>query len=112
FLVLGLFWGAWAAVLPSVQRATAASNGSLGLALLFVSVGSIPAMLLVAGPLVDRHGARAVAALAAALAATGAASGVLDVGINARAARLEDETGRRLMPAAYGLYSVGVLVGA
>jgi len=132
FLVLGLFWGAWAAVLPSVQRATAASNGSLGLALLFVSVGSIPAMLLVAGPLVDRHGARAVAAgaaafagaillpglatslpaLAAALAATGAASGVLDVGINARAARLEDETGRRLMPAAHGLYSVGVLVGA
>ena len=132
FLVLGLFWGAWAAVLPSVQRATGTSNGALGLALLFVSVGSIPAMLLIAGPAVDRFGARAVAAgaaafalaillpglatslpaLAASLLATGAASGVLDVGVNARAARLEDETGRRLMPAAHGLYSVGVLVGA
>jgi len=132
FVVLGLFWGAWAAVLPSVQRATGASNGALGLALLFVSVGSIPAMLVVAGPAVDRYGPRAVAAgaaafaaaillpglatsvpgLAAALVATGAASGVLDVGINARAARLEDELGRRLMPAMHGLYSVGVLVGA
>jgi len=132
FLVLGLFWGAWAAVLPSVQRATGASNGALGLALLFVGIGSIPAMLFVAGPVVDRYGPRAVSAgavafalaillpglatslpaLAAALLATGAASGILDVGINVRAARLEDETGRRLMPAAHGIYSVGVLAGA
>jgi len=119
-------------VLPSVQRATGASNGTLGVALLFVSVGSLPAMLLLAGPAVDRYGGRAVAlscaifaaattlpglatsvpALAAALVLAGAASGVLDVGINANAARLELESGRRLMPFAHGLYSVGVLVGA
>ena len=132
FLALGLFWGAWASVLPSVQRATGASNGTLGVALLFISVGSLPAMLLIAGPAVDRYGGRAVAlacaafaaatalpgladsvpALAAALVLTGAASGVLDVGINANAARIETETGRRLMPLAHGLYSCGVLVGA
>jgi MFS family permease len=132
FLALGLFWGAWAAVLPGVREATGASNGGLGLALLFVTVGSIPAMLLVAGPAVDRYGTRAVAVaggafalavllpglakslpgLAVALLAAGAASGALDVGINARITQLEDASGRRLMPAAHGIYSVGVLAGA
>ena len=132
FVALGLFWGAWAAVLPGVQLATGASKGALGVALLFVTVGSVPAMLLVAGPAIDRFGTRAVAvasaafavattlpglattlpALTLALVLTGAASGALDVGINARVSRLEQESGRRVMPAAHGLYSVGVLVGA
>ena len=69
FTTLGLFWGAWASVLPSVQDATDLSKGALGVALLFVSVGSIPAMFFVAGPLVARLGARAVAYAAAAFAA-------------------------------------------
>jgi len=132
FIVLGLFWGAWAAVLPSVQEATGASKGALGLALLFISLGALPAMLFVAGPAVDRYGARAVAVACAAFAvaatlpglasslpglilallAAGATSGSLDVGINAKAARIEAQTGRRLMPLAHGLYSVGILVGA
>ncbi|MGH3002765.1 MAG: MFS transporter, partial [Gaiellaceae bacterium] len=132
FAALGLFWGAWAAVLPGVQHATGASKGALGLALLFVTVGSLPAMLLIAGPAVDRYGARAVAlgcaafavattlpglatslpVLALTLVVAGGASGALDVGINANAARIEADTGQRLMPLAHGLYSVGVLVGA
>jgi MFS family permease len=132
FVALGLFWGAWASVLPSVQEATHVSKGTLGLALLFVTVGSIPAMLLVAGPLVDRFGMRAATmtcfAFACAtalpglatslpwliltLVAAGATSGALDVSVNAAAARIEAETRRRLMPLAHGLYSVGVLVGA
>jgi len=132
FCALGLFWGAWAAVLPSVQTATGASNGTLGIALFFVAVGSLPAMLFLAGPAVDRFGSRAVSlscavfaavtlvpgfatsvpALAAALVLTGAASGILDVGINANAARIETRSGRRVMPLAHGLYSTGVLVGA
>jgi MFS family permease len=132
FIVLGLFWGAWAAVLPSVQQATGASKGALGLALLFISLGALPSMLFVAGPAVDRYGSRAVAVACAAFAvaatlpglanslpglilallAAGATSGSLDVGINAKAARIEAETGRRLMPLAHGLYSVGILVGA
>jgi MFS family permease len=115
-----------------VQQATGASKAGLGVALFFVAVGSIPAMLFVAGPAVDRFGARAVAiscaafaltvtlpglatslpGLALALVATGAASGVLDVGLNANVSRIESVTGGRLMPLAHGLYSVGVLVGA
>jgi MFS family permease len=132
FLVLGSFWGAWAAVLPSVQQATGVSKGALGVAMLFVSIGSIPAMFLLAAPAVDRFGARAVAlgcgvfaiattlpglatslpTLILALTAAGIGSGLVDVAINANVGRIERETGARLMPFAHGIYSVGVLVGA
>ena len=132
FLVLGLFWGAWAAVLPSVQLATGTSKGALGVALLFVSAFSIPAMFLVAPRAIDRFGARAVAvgcavfavattlpglatslpALVLGLSACGIGTGLVDVSINANIGRIESETGRRLQPLAHGTYSVGVLVGA
>jgi MFS family permease len=132
FVTLGLFWGAWAAVLPSVQDATGTSKATLGVAMLFVALGALPAMLFVAGPAVDRFGVRAVAVGCAVLAAattlpglassllslvlaltvTGAASGALDVGINANVSRIESATGRRLMPLAHALYSAGILVGA
>lgn len=132
FLALGLFWGAWAAVLPSVQRATHVSKGTLGLALLFVTLTAIPVMLFAAGPLVDRFGVRAMTigcalfaaaatlpglatslpSLILALAAAGAATGALDVAMNASAGRIESVSGKRLMPLAHGLYSVGVLIGA
>ena len=132
FAALGLFWGAWAALLPAIQHALDASKGALGVALFFVAVGSLPAMLFFAGPLIGRFGSRGVAwscaafaaatvlpglattlpALAAALVLAGATSGVLDVGINAQAAQIERASGRRLMPLAHGLYSTGVLVGA
>jgi MFS family permease len=132
FTALGLFGGAWASVLPSVQRATHVSKGSLGFALMFITLAAIPTMLFLAGPLVDRFGMRAVTltcfAMAAAmtlpglatslpwliltLAITGAAAGSMDVAMNASAARIETVSGRRLMPLAHGLYSVGVLIGA
>ena len=132
FFSLGLFWGAWAAVLPSVQHATGLSKGALGVAMLFVSVGSIPVMFLLAPRAIERFGARSVAvgcacfavatllpglatslpALVVSLAACGMASGLVDVSINANAGRIENATGRRLQPFAHGTYSVGVLVGA
>ncbi len=132
FFVLGGFWGAWAAVLPSVQEATGTSKGALGVAMLFVSIGSIPAMFLLAAPAVDRFGARAVAigcgvfaiattlpglatslpTLILAVTFAGIGSGLVDVAINANVGRIESATGARLMPAAHGIYSVGVLVGA
>ena len=132
FFVLGSFWGAWAAVLPSVQHATGVSKGALGIAMLFVSLGSIPAMFLLAAPAVDRFGARAVAigcgtfaiattlpglatslpTLILTLTFAGIGSGLLDVAINANVGRIESATGARLMPFAHGIYSVGILVGA
>ncbi len=132
FFSLGLFWGAWAAVLPSVQQTTGLSKGALGVAMLFVSVGSIPVMFLVAPRAIDRFGARSVAvgctffaiatllpglarslpALVISLAACGMASGLVDVSINANVGRIENVTGRRLQPFAHGTYSIGVLTGA
>jgi fucose permease len=131
FAGLGVFWGAFASLLPAIQRSTSASKAELGIALLFIAVGSLPAML-VTGRAVDRYGSRvaavagvifaagttlpglatSVAALSAALVVAGAGSGALDVAINARVARIEEQTKRRLMPLAHALYSVGVLAGA
>jgi MFS family permease len=126
-----VLWGGWAALVPAVQEAVGASKGQLGLALVFVGLGSLPAML-VAGPLINRHGGRvlpvalaalalaallpaladSVATLAVALFAIGAASGALDVAINASAADWEARTGRRVMQIAHALFSAGVIVGA
>ncbi len=130
FAVFGLFWGAWAACLPAIQRSTGASDAQLGLALLAVAVAALPA-LLAAGRLADLLGARLVAisllvfAAAAALAgfahsvpalvgflvALGAGTGALDVAINAEAARIEAAHGVRVMDGLHAAFSVGVLVG-
>jgi MFS family permease len=131
FGALGLFWGAWASLLPSVQRATGASKSELGIALLCVAVGSIPSTLL-AGWLIDRFGsvvvpvsacvfgaavalpglAGSVPVLALTLAVAGATSGALDVAVNARVAAIEVETGVRRMHLAHAVYSLGVVAGA
>jgi MFS family permease len=130
FAAFGLFWGAWAGVLPGVRAETGASEAGLGAALLFVAVGALPTMLA-AGLAVDRLGplvapalllfaaasalpafAGSVPALAVALVAVGATSGALDVAANASVATLEAETGRRLMQAAHALFSAGVVVGS
>jgi MFS family permease len=131
FAAFGVLWGGWAALLPAVQDAVGASKGELGLALLCVGLGSLPAML-VAGPAINRHGGRvlplalaalaatavlpglagSVVALAGGLIAMGAASGALDVAINASAADWEARTGRRVMQIAHALFSAGVIVGA
>jgi MFS family permease len=131
FGALGLFWGAWASLLPSVQRATGATKSELGVALLCVAVGSIPSTL-VAGWLIDHVGAAVVPAsiwafgvavmlpglagsvpvLALTLVAAGATSGAMDVAVNARVAAIEVETGKRRMHLAHAVYSVGVVAGA
>jgi MFS family permease len=131
FAAFGVFWGAWAATLPAIQSQTHASKAELGLALAFLTVGAVPAMLL-AGRAVDRFGGAAVAAtcalfalaaalpglahstttLAAALVVAGAGTGAFDVAVNARAVRVERDAGVRLLTAAHGFYSVGVLAGA
>jgi MFS family permease len=131
FFVLGVFWGGWAALVPAVQEAVGASKGELGLTLLFVAVGSLPAMF-VAGYAFDRRGPRilpwlvvafagavvlpafadSTPALAASLFAVGAASGALDVAMNGAVSELEAQRSTRLMQVAHGLFSAGVLFGA
>ncbi len=131
FAAFGVLFGAWAALIPLVQEEVGASRGELGLALLFVGLGTLPAML-VAGPALNRYGPRlqpvtllalaavavlpafagSVMGLALLLIAWGAAAGAVDVAINGAAADVEVRTGARIMQLAHGLFSLGVLVGA
>ena len=102
FAALGAFWGAWGAALPAIQRHASVDDAQLGLALLCVGAGALVAMRH-AGTLVDRHGgvalpvvlaafglvavlpalATSAVALGVALLVLGAASGALDVALNA-----------------------------
>ena len=126
----GLFWGSWDALLPAIKQAAAVDNGQLGLALLAVGIGALPLMLVV-GPLADRHGRPTVAdmlllfalvaalpgftdsfaTLALSLLALGAVSGALDVIVNSRVAALE-QRGPRLMNLAHAMFSLGLLCGS
>ena len=131
FVAFGLLWGTLAALAPALQTAVGASKGAFGLALLFVAVGSVPAMLLT-GRELDRRGTRilpwllagmaasavlpglagSVPELAAGLLAVGLFTGATDVAMNAAVSELEAKRGTRLMQLAHALYSAGVLVGA
>ena len=129
FAILGVFWGAWAALVPEIKRQTGASDPELGAALLWMGGGAVPAMV-VTGRLWRRFGRRLVSgallfyavvailpalapnpiALAVSMALVGAASGSLDVAMNAAVSDVEVTTGRRLMYIAHGLFSLAVLV--
>jgi MFS family permease len=130
FAVFGLYWGAWAACLPAIQRSTGATEAELGFGLLCVALAALPAMLL-AGQLADLFGARlvpvalavfavaiafpgltrSVPALFAALAFVGIATGAFDIAINAQAASIEARHRVRVMDGLHAAFSAGVLCG-
>ena len=129
FFTMGVFWGAWAALVPEIQLRTAATPPELGAALLWAGAAALPAMF-VTGRLWTRFGqslvpatlalfglvaigpaiAPGVPALAVGLALVGAASGALDVAMNAQVSQIEATTARRLMFLAHALFSLGVLL--
>jgi MFS family permease len=129
FAAFGSFWGAWVVALPDLRSQTGVDDGQLGLALAAVALAALPTMPL-AGRLVDRHGAsRLLAAalllfgaaavapafatglsgLVAGLVVVGLATGALDVFLNTAAAAWERLEGERVMSAAHGCFSLGVL---
>ena len=131
FAALGAFWGPWGAALPAVQDGAGADDGQLGLALLLIGLGALGSMRLT-GTLVDRVGGRAtpwtIAALAAAaplpalarspgqlaaaLLALGAASGAMDVAINADGVAEEEASGRPVLNLAHAAFSIAVVAGS
>ena len=131
FVVMGVFWGAWAALVPEIQSRIDATPPQLGAALLWAGAGALPAMI-VTGRLWARYGrsllpatlllfglsavgpavAGDVAQLAVSLALVGAASGALDVAMNARISEIEATSGRRLMFFAHALFSLAVLLAS
>jgi MFS family permease len=131
FGALGLYWGAWGALLPALQRDARASDGELGTALLLVGVGALVSMRAT-GWFFDRFGAAvtptsiallAVAGVLPALAssplglyaaslALGAASGAMDVAINADAVHEEVVTDRPLLNLAHAAFSAAVVAAS
>jgi MFS family permease len=128
FAALGIFWGAWGAALPAVQRRSDASDAELGLALLLVGLGALVSMRAT-GVLIDRVGSRltpisvavfGLAGLLPGLAGSpvelyafglvvGAASGAMDVAINADAVRWEVRVGRPILNLAHACFSAAVV---
>lgn len=130
FAAFGAFWGVWGASVPGVRDRAGVTDGQLGLALLFVGAGALPAMLLV-GRALDRWGLKVAAlvlsglgvtgaglaltavdmsSLCIGLALVGASSGAADVAMNSVAGRAEAIVGRPVITRAHGVFSSFVVL--
>ena len=131
FVIVGLFWGCFAAYVPQIKARLDVSDATFGLLLLCNALGLVSSMVL--APRLDRLlGARgmqigsialtisfllpgfATDALSFSLAMVivGAASGFTDVLMNARVSELEQLHRKPLMNANHGMFSVGYAVAA
>ena len=131
FVIVGLFWGCFAAYVPQIKARLDVSDATFGLLLLCNALGPVSSMVL--APRLDRLlGARgmqigsvaltisfllpgfATDALSFGLAMVivGAASGFTDVLMNARVSELEQLHCKPLMNANHGMFSVGYAVAA
>jgi len=131
FAAFGVFWGAWAVLVPAIKEQTGASVTALGVALLFVAAAALPSMFAT-GLLIDRFGPKilpmaatffglavlipglthSVWQLVLALIVVGAASGALDVSINFGATSIEACGGAPIMQKAHASFSGGFLAGS
>jgi MFS family permease len=132
FFILGTAFAVWGARLPAIKESLHLSDGRLGLALFAMPAGSV-LTLPVSGRVADRVGlarmlrvagtlnpaalvllglAPDLVVLMVALAVYGALFGLLDVSMNACAARLELGYGRPIMSSLHAGYSIAGLAGA
>jgi len=132
FLMIGIGIAVWAPLVPDAKVRLGLDDGQLGTLLLGLGIGGLVGLLL-AGPLVQARGPRAVMLgaglvfcavlpmlalapspgwLAAALVLLGASTGAVDIAMNAQAAEVERATGRTLMSGFHGAYSVGGIAGS
>jgi MFS family permease len=132
FFIAGFGIAAWAPLVPYAKARAGLDEGTLGLLLLCLGVGSILAMPL-AGILATRFGCRRVTtggtllicaalpllatvssipALIAALFMFGAGLGTVDSTVNLQAVIVERASGKNMMSGFHGLFSLGGIVGA
>ncbi len=132
FWVAGFGIAAWAPLVPFARQRLQVDDGTLGLLLLCLGIGSVAAMSRT-GPLCTRHGSRPVIiaggvgmvlllpmltvvgatwTMALTLFGFGAALGSLDVAMNVHAVEVERDAGRPMMSGFHALFSVGGFVGA
>src|SRR5262245_31644514 len=132
FFVNGAVLASWVPHIPAIKSRHMMTDGTLGLVLLSMAVGSVLA-LPVAGWLVGRLGSRvttgaagvalclalplpiaspSVLVLSLSLALLGACNGLLDVSMNAQAAEIQHRIGRPIMPSLHDVFRLGGVVGA
>jgi len=132
FFIAGLGIAAWAPLVPYAKARAGLDEGTLGLLLLCLGVGSILAMPM-AGMLATRFGCRRVAvggtlligialpllatvssvpALIATLFMFGAGLGTVDSTVNLQAVIVERASGKTMMSGFHGMFSLGGIVGA
>lgn len=132
FITIGILLSTWFVRIPDVQERLELSEHALGLALFGFGGGAL-ATLTAAGWAVGRFGSRPVArggilllclslpllafapgqwTLFVALACLGAASGALEVSMNAHGVAVEQRYGRPIMSAFHAMYSIGAIGGA
>lgn len=132
FFIAGFGIAAWAPLVPYAKSRAGLDEGTLGLLLLCLGVGSILAMPS-AGILATRFGCRRVTtggtllicaalpllatvssipALIAALFMFGAGLGTVDSTVNLQAVIVERASGKNMMSGFHGLFSLGGIVGA
>ncbi|MEU9291783.1 MFS transporter [Streptomyces sp. NPDC048275] len=135
FLIPGLAISSWVTRTPDIRDQLHASTAQMGLVLFGLSIGSMIGIIS-SGPLVGRVGARPVmgvgtlliilgiavigvgaqlssaAGVAAGLLLFGAGMGGGEVAINIDGAEVERITGRTVLPALHGFFSLGTVVGS
>lgn len=132
FFIAGFGIAAWAPLVPYAKARAQLNEGTLGLLLLCLGVGSIIAMP-VAGALASRFGCRRVLTggtimiclalpmlatvssiplLMAGLFLFGAGLGTVDSTVNLQAVIVERASGKTMMSGFHGLFSLGGIVGA
>jgi MFS family permease len=130
--IFGAFWGTWGSAVPRVRDQTGLDDAQLGTALLFISAGALPAMLLT-GRALDRWGLRCTASLVVALGAAGLVaavtadglvslcaglavvgmtSGAADVAMNSVGGRAEQRSGRPVITRAGAVFSTVVVASS
>ncbi|ALO68073.1 hypothetical protein AS189_18240 [Arthrobacter alpinus] len=134
-LMFGIGMSSWVVRTPAVRDLLAASTAEMGLVLLGLSVGSMTGVLSSAS-VVRRHGVRFTAIVGgssfitgiamigifagmsnvsgvfAGLALVGFGIGVSEIAINIEGAALETLSGKSVMPALHGCFSLGTVIGA
>ncbi|RBH55263.1 MULTISPECIES: MFS transporter [Pseudomonas] len=132
FFIAGFGVAAWAPLVPYAKARAGLDEGTLGLLLLCLGVGSIIAMP-VAGALASRFGCRRVLSvgtlliclalpllatvssipwLVASLFLFGAGLGAVDSTVNLQAVIVERASGKTMMSGFHGLFSLGGISGA
>ncbi|NMH78147.1 MFS transporter [Pseudonocardia xinjiangensis] len=132
FAACGAAFATWAARVPAVQADLGLGPGGLAVGLFGLAAGSV-VTLLAAGPLITMIGSRAGALVGAtilcvglplvafapnlegfvaALVVLGIGNSLLDVSMNAHAARVEQAYGRPIFASFHAFWNIGGLVGS